>query len=141
MPVITDRSSSPESVPDKEAISLSDQVAAGSTQTLTYKVPEEATVERFAVRIYVGAELDLEIDPYIKTDGNEPNRTLIDLVGKQYIDGDDDRYEFDLSRSIPDSAEIVLEATNNDGSNAYDYRANLEIDYASGASRFLGGIL
>lgn len=129
-----------DSIASREAASLSDHVPAATTeQVLTLTVERPATVERVALRIYQGAQLDLEIRPYIRRKNNT-EQPLIELVGKEYIDGDDDLYVWDISRPLEDNEEIVFSATNNDGSNAYDYRVNLDLDYADGASRFLGGL-
>lgn len=139
MSVISGRSETVEQ--EREGLTLSDHVPAGATdQEVSVKIPQSATVERLSVRIYTGAELDLELYPYIqREDGTR--QPLLELVGKEYIDGDDDLYEWTLSRPIESGDEITISATNNDGSNAYDYRANLDLEYAGGLSRIFGGVL
>lgn len=141
MSVISGRSSEPDSVPDKEAVSFSDHVPAGDSTELTLTLPADATVERLAVRIYTGAELDLQLRAEVQQGENAPARPLVQHVGKDYIDGDDDFHEWDLSQSVEEGDAIVITAENNDGSNAYDFRANMDIDYASGGLRLFGGVL
>lgn len=128
------------SVPDKEAVTFSDQVPAGSTEVLTLTVPEDATVENVALRIYAGAELSLKVRMFVDPVGNTANQPLVEPVGKGHVDGDDDYHEWDLSRSVSEGDEIVVEAENVNSDYAYDYRVNMEIDYASGLRRFLGGV-
>lgn len=140
MSVISGRNQSTRSDGDKEGVTLSDRVPANTTdQEVTLEITQEATIERMSVRIYTGAELSLELYPFIRRDDNS-TQPVIEMVGKSYVDGDDDYHEWDLSRGLEAGDELVIQATNNDGSNAYDYRVNVDIDYANGLSRFLGGV-
>lgn len=146
MPVIS-RSSTADSEESRDGFTLSDHVPAGATNRETsIRVDSDATIERLAVRIYTGAELDLQLEPVRRTtDGNTPDQPLLEYSGKRYIDGDDDRYQWIISEPVEEGDEIVLKATNKDGSNAYDYRANFDVDYHGGSSRgplnFIKGVL
>lgn len=121
---------------DRRGVTISDRVPAGATnRKMRYRVPRDGTVEAFSLRIYSGAELDLEIKPYVVQKADEGQTDLIRMVGKDHLDGDDDVYRFDTSVPVEQGDEIVLSATNQDGSNAYDYRSNIEIDHAGGLSR------
>lgn len=138
MPVISERNaegSDSDQIGDKRPVTFADQVPASSTQKITYDVPKDATIEHAQVRIYQGAELDLQLQIYIDQGEDEGSTDVIRTVGKDYIDGDDDDYPFDLSMPIERGDTLVLEATNNDGSNAYDYRVNMEFERAGGAMR------
>lgn len=139
MPLISDRNQTAESSEPKDGFTLSDQVPAGATdQETSLEVDQAATVERLSIRIYPGAQLDLELRPVVRQErGNTSDQNLIEYAGKEYIDGDDEQYHWDLSVPIEQGDKIVIQATNRDGSNAYDYRANLDIDYQGGSSRGL----
>jgi hypothetical protein len=127
---------------DRDAYSIAESVAAGATSEQTIELPADATIERVQVRIYVGAELDLELQPIIRDDtGTE--RPIVKFGGKNYIDGDDDFYQFSPSKPVKDNEEIVIRATNNDATVALDYRVNLDVDYAGGVERLfetIGGL-
>lgn len=145
MPVISGRSESGELDDPKEGVTLGDRVPAGATeQRMEFEVLADATVEQFSVRIYQGAQLDLQLEVFIERKINE-SRTrrddIVEMVGKEYIDGDDDVYEWDVSQPIEEEDKLVILATNNDGSNAYDYRANFDVDYEGGVSRGLSRLL
>jgi hypothetical protein len=124
----------------KKSISFSKQVRSNSTETLTHTVQRDATIEEVQVRIYRGAENDLEVQPYVlRGQSDAQNRIdLIEFEGKTYLDGDDDIWTFSISEEVEEDDEIKVEATNNDGSNAYDYRCNVELDEAGGVHRFIG---
>lgn len=147
MAVISDRNATGQSDEPRDGVTLSDQVPASTTgQEVTYEVDSDATIERIQIRIYEGAELDLQLEPIRRTtEGATPDQPLLEYAGKSYIDGDDDVYEFVVSEAIHNGEKIVIKATNNDGSNAYDYRVNVDVDYHGGSGRgplsFLGGVL
>jgi len=146
MPVL-DRDTDAAAAGPKDGFTLSDQVPAGATEReVEVTVDTDATIERLSIRIYTGAELDLELRPLVRTTGGgSRDEPLLEYAGKEYLDGDDDRYTWDLAQPIEDGEKIVIEATNNDGSNAYDYRANVDVDYHGGTGRSLlatiGGFL
>jgi len=112
----------------RTGISFAETVAAGGTTTQSYTVDRPGTVENLQIRIYSGAETDLEIEPFVIT----PDKQKIPLVetrGKAVIDGDDDVYSWSLSLPVEQEAIIKVEANNTDSNNAYDYRANVEVDF------------
>lgn len=145
MPVLS-RDNDSEATGPKDGFTLSDQVPAGATnRAVKVEVDTDATIERMSFRIYPGAELDLELVPYVyETGGGRRKRPILEFGGKEYVDGDDDRYPFEVSEPIEEGEEIVIEATNRDGSNAYDYRVNFDVDYHGGTERgflaSLGGV-
>lgn len=141
MSVISARNADAEGDAGRDGITLSDHVIAGATdQEVSISVDAGATIERVAARIYDGPQLDLELRPMIKTNDNQ-YRPLLEYGGKQYIDGDDDVYEWAVAQSIEAGEEIVVKATNQDGSNAYDYRMNFDLEYEGGVGRAISSIL
>jgi hypothetical protein len=126
----------------KESVRFAKAVSAGTTEELTYRVEKDATVEHLMVRIYRGAELDLHVKPFIKT-GDDDSRRRIDLVqfnGKDFVDGDGDKWEFPVSEPVKEGDLIGVEAENKDGTYDYDFAMNVTIDRAGGTDRF-GGLL
>lgn len=124
---------------DKDSFSLSEQVPANSESTTSIEVPSDGTIERVQIRIYTGAELDLQLEPVIRTESGQ-ERPIVKLRGKSVIDGDDDFYEFVPVKPIQDNDQIIIKATNN-GANALDYRVNIDVDYRAGLSSFIGRLL
>lgn len=146
MSVISDRSAESRAAEPKDGFTLSDRVPASTTdQEVSITLDSDATVERLSIRIYPGAELDLQLVPVVRTSGGgSRDRPLLEFAGKEYVDGDDDMYVWELSKPVEEGDEIVMKATNNDGSNAYDYRANFDVDYRAGSTGLLasiGGVL
>lgn len=118
----------------KDGVSFATEAAAGASDELVYAVDRPATVEHVTARIYSGAETTLELVPVVRTvDENE--RPLVELVGKPAIDGDDDSYEWNISQEIEKNEEIVIKYTNTDGSNAHNFRVNVDIDHLGGVER------
>jgi hypothetical protein len=109
-------------------------VAAGR---LVVPAFNDGTIENLSLRIYLGPALDLRVDPYLmRFNGRRQN--LIEYVtgGKQFLDGDDDRYSFNVSIPIRRNELIVCDYWNLDLVNPYDFRLTVEIDYAGGVWRW-----
>lgn len=122
---------------------FAEQVSAGSTSSLEHEVREPSTIERLIIRIYPGAELDLRVKPYVEIGGDGPKVPLLTYEGKEYVDGDDDKWEFDLVESVDPGDKVGVEVTNVNSNYAYDYAAHISLD--PGADRSLlsvfGGVL
>lgn len=123
---------------DKDSFSISERVSANSSSEQVVNVTSDGTIERLQVRIYTGAELDLELEPVVRTSTGQ-ERPIVKLKGKSTIDGDDDFYEFVPVKPIQDNDSIVIKA-NNTGTNALDYRVNIDVDYRNGLSSFIAGL-
>jgi len=122
---------------------VSESVSPNTTGENSISLTADATVERVQVRIYTGAELDLELEPVVRTNsGNE--RPIVKLNGKSVLDGDDDFYEFVPSKPVQDNDEIVIKHENKSGTTTLDYRVNVDVDYRNGlrsvANRILDGV-
>jgi len=123
---------------NREALRMALNVPAGVKGELTERIRGDCTIERASLRIYIGAQLDLEIRPMIERAGvggiREP---LIRYCsgGKQYIDGDDDVYNWILSIPLEVDDKIVLAYSNNDVVNDYDFAFDFEVDYLGGVYR------
>jgi len=88
----------------RDTIRFAEQVDPGKTVTDRYQVNIPSRIEQVNVRIYRGAELSLQIVPFIEI-GTDPNHRerlpVVTFAGaKQYVDGDDDAWEFPVE--IPD---------------------------------------
>lgn len=121
----------------KRGISFSTAVAAGSSDKQEYVVSDHATIEKLSIRIYPGAETDLEIVPQILKDQTDSVENLIRFEGKDHVDGDDDVFRWDLSVPVEKDDVIQILADNNDPNNPFDYRVNMEIDERGGVQPFL----
>lgn len=121
--------------------SIGKQVAAGAEDDEeSYTVEAPATLRDPAVRIYTGAQLDLQLRLYIVRESGQRD-PWVQLEGKEYLDGDDDLYTWPTSEiAIEDGEKIMIQADNNDGTNPYDYRVTWTEDREGGASRFLAGL-
>lgn len=123
----------------RRGLSFGDEVAPNSEADETITLEADATVEKLRIRIYPGARLDLRVRPLVRTQsGNEYE--LVELEGKSYVDGDDDIYEWSLAEPVSEGDEIVMETENVNQNNAYDYRADVELEHAGGLSRVLSAL-
>jgi hypothetical protein len=122
----------------KRGISFAEQVASDSQSTLSYPVSEDSTVESVKVRIYPGPGTDLEIEPYVYRGADGDTEPLVRYEGKQYVDGDDDVWEWDISVPVTSEDEIRVRATNQDTQgNDYDYRVNMDVSNVGGTAHSL----
>lgn len=110
------------------------QVPAGAAGTIEVATDGPCTLEHLKLRIYDGAENTLQLRPQ-----KERNGTYDELLaygdGKQYVDGDDDVWEWDLSIPFETDEKIVIRYDNTDTQNPHNFRATTSVDYMNGAER------
>jgi len=114
-------------------VRFSDTVPPDSTRTYSRAIEEPATAEQLSVRFYQGPELELEIRPLRQRESDA--LPLIDLVGRDVVVGDDDVFDFEVSEPLEEGDELVMEVTNNSTEYAYDFNADVAIDYLGGTER------
>jgi hypothetical protein len=66
---------------------------------------------------------------------------MLQFEGKQYVDGDNDMFEFAVSEELERGEEIVIEVENTDGSNAHNWRTTIDVDYRGGLESVLDGVV
>ena len=126
----------------RESVRFAGSVNAGDTETETFEVSEDCTVEEVKVRFYQGPRLSLHVVPFVE-DGTDRGRRveLVNFRGKEYVDGDNDLWVFDASEGVEDGEVVGVEVENTDGSNGYDYAVDMTLDYAGGTERAAVGIV
>lgn len=109
------------------------QVAPLTEGVMQINIPGPGLIERLAIRIYQGAQLNLRINPYLVRP--RQNLNLINYVtgGKQFVDGDDDNYIYNLSIECNQDDALAVWFSNLQATHAYDFRVSVEINYAAGA--------
>lgn len=128
----------------KHGLTFARQVPAAESDRLAYEVQEDATLEGVTARIYKGAENTLRLNVlHIPASGSPTS--LVENVdadgdGKDYIDGDDDAWTWEPSVPVEEGDSLVVDHENTDGSNAHNYRVNMNLDYMGGTERLLAGI-
>jgi hypothetical protein len=123
----------------KNGLSIAKQVSADASGYVGVEMERDGTVESVSIRIYDGAESTLRLRVLKIRDGNQVQ--LVELVGKDWIDGDDDVYHWDVSEPVEQGDEIAVQYDNNDTSNPHNFRSNIDVDHASGTSRSVLGAL
>jgi hypothetical protein len=121
-----------------DTIRFAGDVAAGKTVTKRHQVDRLSRIDQVNVRIYRGSELALQIVPFFEA-GDDPERLertpVLQFAGdKQYVDGDDDAWEFPVEIEIDDDEQIGVEVENTAGSNAYDYSVDFELTRLDGGA-------
>lgn len=91
-----------------------------------------------AIRFYDGPRLSLEVSP-VRIRGQD-RVPLIDHIGLETVVGDDDYFEFHVSEELEEDDELAVEVTNT-GDYDYHFVADIDVDYAGGVQRILGGVL
>lgn len=121
------------SINERAGQSLAKQVPAAETGTVELPVQADGTIESIKLRIYTGAENTLKLRPQKKTDRGFED--ILDLAGKNWIDGDDDVWSWSLSVPIQSDEKVVIRYDNQDGANAHNFRATVDVDYLGGLER------
>ena len=105
-------------------------VLAGSTQTVEYKFEADGVLEGvFRIRFYTGCELDLRIFPKLVRI-NDSEEDIIKFRGtKQYVDGDDDKLQWNIRKRVKRGDIMRITAVNLDTVNNYDYRVDASVNY------------
>jgi len=112
-----------------------------NVETYSYTTGKDATVEQVDVRIYPGAGLALRLEILKKDDQTDVTTPIVRTRGKDYLDGDDDTYSFDLSEPIKEDDQIVVRAANLADSNEYNFRVNFDIDERGGTTSIFEEVL
>jgi hypothetical protein len=112
-----------------------------NVESYSYTTGKDATVEQVDVRIYPGAGLALRLEILHVDDQTGTESPLVRTRGKDYIDGDDDTYSFNISEPIKQDDEIKVRATNLADSEEYNFRVNFDVDERAGTRSLLGEVL
>jgi len=128
-----------------EAVSFAETVPSGEESELAYETDGAATIERLKIRFYPGQQLDHRIHVVIREKGSGRERNVVQTPGKDVFTGDDDVYDFELSKPLNADEQLVVRSVNTDPQYSYDTRVNAEIDYRGGRVNALisklGGML
>jgi hypothetical protein len=126
----------------RDNLRFADSVDPDDSLTLTHEMEEPATIEQLMVRIYRGAELDLQVVPFVKQGGDDGSRhPVVTLRGKDYIDGDGDKWQFSAVEQVQPGDLVGVEVTNTNSEFAYDFASDFTIDRAGGTTRSLLSML
>ena len=132
---------------NKKPIRFATNVAAGETKTLTRTIDEPATVEQLVVRFYQGPELAVQVTPRrIPDNGEGRPQEMVEVIGKDWIDGDGDKWPFDLSEPVEkgDVLEVEIQNTAEPDPNvdlSYDISVDMSLDREGGLLRPVRGVL
>jgi hypothetical protein len=122
----------------KRALAFSTTVPAGETEEETFELTNDATIEDLRVRFYPGQELSLQIQVYLLKKDQDKKIDLVEYPGdKKHLSGNDDYFEFDLSKKAKKGDKIVIKSENTDSQYAYDYKANMSVEEAGGLKRVI----
>lgn len=124
----------------KRPLRFGTTIGPGEIDHISHEVEEPATIEDMTIRFYQGPELAVRVRPRrIRT--NSP-KDLVTYRGKQFIDGDGDKWEYDVSEPVEQGDEIEVEIENVADPDpevdlTYDVTVEMHLDREGGASRFL----
>lgn len=126
---------------NKKPIRFSKAVPPGESVTLTRTVDEPATIEHLAVRFYTGPELAVHVTPRrIPENGDGQPQDLVELEGKDHIDGDGDHWQFEMSESVEKEDVLEVEIINTASPDpeldlTYDVTVDVSLDREGGVLR------
>lgn len=120
----------------QDSVRFSGTVEPGKKEELTYDISKGARVEELRVRIYRGAELDLEVFPFIER-GAGRREPLVTLAGREAIVGDADFFEFPVSVPVDEPQKVGVEAKHVGSEFPLDYQVTMVLDYEGGVDRGL----
>jgi hypothetical protein len=123
----------------KNGLSIARAVSPDTSGYEGVEMERDGTVESVSVRIYQGAENTLRLRVLRVRDGSQIQ--IVQLHGKDWIDGDDDVYRWDVSEPVEQGDEVVVQFDNNDPDHPHNYRVNVDVDHSGGTSRSILGAL
>ena len=115
---------------ETKPISLGRLVGAASTEVDEYEFLFHGALQgKLSIRIYVGPELDLRIYPVIVRAGGAVENVIHYMGEKDYLDGEDDRFQWDILMVVRPGDILRVTAVNANAAYAYDYRLNCSVNY------------
>lgn len=118
---------------DVKPLHFARKVSAGTSGEYKYNIQKDGTIEQFELRIYSGAEDELEVNVYVKNEDTGLKQKIVETPDDQsYIGGNEDFFRFNASQKVTNEDKIVIDYNNTDGNNAHRYKINLEIDRTGG---------
>lgn len=131
----------------KRPIRFRSTVDPGESNVLTTTVEEDATIEHLNIRFWRGPELALQVIPRrIPDNGNGRPQDLVDVIGEDYIDGDNDHWDYPLAEPVEEGdvleVEVVNTAEPDPGADlTFDSVVEMDLDRKGGLSRPFEGVL
>lgn len=124
----------------KRPLRFATAIGPGESERLEHEVEEPATIEDMTIRFYQGPELAVRARPR-RIRHNSP-KPLIEYLGKSYVDGDGDKWEFDVSEPVKKGDVIEVEIDNVADPDpelnlTYDVTIDMHLDREGGESRIL----
>lgn len=119
---------------NREVVIFSDKVLANTTFEDKFRLPYNCTIEKIIIRLYMGNELALEVDPFLLKH-NEVRQNLLNFRGKSYFSGDEEREEFTIGIPALTDEEIVVKVKNTSLDFDYDFIVSFELEFEGGTNR------
>lgn len=122
----------------REVLRFREKVQPTIKDTQRFKVPQNCTIERVIIRFYSGPQSDLRVNPYVEH-FDEIIGNCIQYVNKNYpyIDGDNDIFEYKISKHAFKNEYICVDYENINSTYAYDMIVDIEVDYLKGVERVI----
>lgn len=121
----------------KETVQFTLVIPAGTNQTLSYVIKDNATVQRIFGKFYAGQANALQVRPYLEMTGGRAEELVTYAPGtNRYLCGDDRVYDMDIDFDVRNGDQIKVYANNTAGV-GYDYTLEIafEVDYVGGTQR------
>lgn len=123
----------------RRPVSIGYTADPGEQDTLTHEVQHDATVEKLVPRFYAGCETTVEVNIYVVSSGDATK--LVETVGKDHLDGENDEWTFRPSEPVEKGDEIMIQFENTDSENPHRFRVNFELDREGGKMRSILSLL
>lgn len=124
---------------NREAYIFAAEQAVSTVKDYEKTIRAVGTVTTISVRIYDGPETALRLQVFKKNQLGEL-QSLVQYSGtsgaKDYIDGNDDTFKFDIRVPIEREDKLIVRANNTSASYAYDFAVHIEIDFATWAQQY-----
>jgi hypothetical protein len=122
-----------------DTVRFAGSVGPGNSETERYLVERPSRIDEVRIRIYRGAELALQVVPFAEFGTDKDRRRRSNVVrfagDKQYVDGDDDAWEFPVRIPIDDDEVVGVEIENTDGQYTYDYSVDFHLTRTDGGGQ------
>lgn len=123
----------------REALLFRAQQALNTTSDYEKAIRANCTITSVKIRIYDGPELALRLQMFIRDASGNLASVLqysASTGAKNYIDGNDDEFVFDVRVPARVGDTLVVRANNTSATYAYDFSVDIEVDYAVWAQQY-----
>lgn len=123
-------------VDTKEVVAFVLSVPPNTASVVTERLKADGTIESVVVRFYSGQSRELQVRPKLRRTGNREEDLITYPAGtNQWLAGEDDRQQLDVSVPVSLDDELSVYYNNTNPTYPYTLVCYITVDYKEGQNR------